>query len=404
MLAAVHSGADAASVTGRTATPGACSDARVARATLGCGSSQCGGVVHEFGPAVPRPGPNFAAVRMHLRAHYCLIVGVRNGQSFIASQQNIRGCCGLRTGWGRGDRHRLLSAGSRSRSGDIDTNFNVYTPPVRLENPPGNAYASVVLMTGGNGLLSLDATGTIIDSTGNFLIRTANLFLQHGLNVMMADVALAYPAPNGMTLSDRLSSTHVVELQGFINAAMIRWGKPVWVVGTSNGSVSAVTAAGFTSALSGLRGVVLTSTVTQLSAADQPTFNLYVSRITVPTLVVWNQDDHCTASPPSGSAALFAAIPSSNKASDVLEGGHSVATDPCGAFSEHGLPGPHATRSRTSPSSLNKPSDEFRSQQNATPDSGRRRSGQALIFRLSTASLACIHASNSGRGRFLKSG
>ena len=86
----------------------------------------------------------------------------------------------------------------------IDTNFNVYTPPVRLENPPNNAVASVVLMTGGNGLLSLDATGTIIDLTGNFLIRTANLFLQHGLNVMMADVALAYPS--GMSLSDRLSS------------------------------------------------------------------------------------------------------------------------------------------------------------------------------------------------------
>jgi hypothetical protein len=137
----------------------------------------------------------------------------------------------------------------------------------------------------------------------------------------------------------RPAELHAGELQGFINAAMTRWGKPVWVVGTSNGSVSAVTAAGFTSVLSGLRGVVLTSTVTQLSAADQPTFNLYVSRITVPTLVVWNQDDHCTASPPSGSAALFAAIPSSNKASDVLEGGHSVATDPCGAFSEHGYAG-----------------------------------------------------------------
>ena len=131
---------------------------------------------------------------------------------------------------------------------------------------------------------------------------------------------------------------HAGELQGFINAALTRWGKPVWVVGTSNGSVSAVTAAGFTSVLSGLRGVVLTSTVTQLSTTDQPTFNLYVSRITVPTLVVWNQDDHCTASPPSGSAALFAAIPSSNKASDVFsKGSHSVATDPCGACSEHWL-------------------------------------------------------------------
>jgi hypothetical protein len=219
----------------------------------------------------------------------------------------------------------------------IDTSFTVYTPPVRLENPPGNAQASVVLMTGGDGLLSLDATGTIIDSTGNFLIRTANLFLQHGLNVMMADVTLAYPA--GMSLSDRLSQMHAAELQGFINTAMTRWGKPVWVVGTSNGSVSAVTAAGINPPLSGLRGVVLTSTVTQLSSTDQPTFNLYVTRITVPTLVVWNQDDHCTASPPSGSAALFAAIPSSDKASDVLEGGHSVATDPCGAFSEHGYAG-----------------------------------------------------------------
>jgi pimeloyl-ACP methyl ester carboxylesterase len=219
----------------------------------------------------------------------------------------------------------------------IDTTFTVMTPPVRLENPANNARASVVLMTGGNGLLSLDGSGTIINSTGNFLIRSANLFLQHGLNVMMADVALAYPS--GMNLSDRLSAMHAAELQGFVTAALIRWGKPVWVVGTSNGSVSAVTAAGFTPALSGLRGVVLTSPVTQLPTADQPTFNLYVSRITLPTLVVWNQDDHCAASPPAGSAALLGNIPSSTKASDVFQGGHSVATDPCGAFSEHGYAG-----------------------------------------------------------------
>jgi hypothetical protein len=228
------------------------------------------------------------------------------------------------------------AAGPEAEAVTIDTNFVVYTPPVRLENPANNARASVVLMTGGNGLLSLDATGTIIDSTGNFLIRTANLFLQHGLNVMMADVALAYPS--GIGLGDRLSSMHAAELQGFVNAAINRWGKPVWVVGTSNGSVSAVTAGGFSPALSGLRGVVLTSTVTQLSA-NQATFNLYASRITVPTLVVWNQDDHCTFSPPSGSSALFTSIPSSTKASDVLQGGHSVATDPCGAFSEHGYAG-----------------------------------------------------------------
>ena len=219
----------------------------------------------------------------------------------------------------------------------IDTTFTVRTPPVRLDRPARTARASVVLMTGGDGLLSLDATGTIINSTGNFLIRSADLFLRHGLNVMMADAAPAHPG--GLNAATRLSATHAAELQGFINAALNRWGKPVWVVGTSNGSISTVTAGGFQPALAGLRGVVMTSSVTILSLANQPTFNLYASRITLPALVVWHQDDHCSLSPPAGSAALFAVIPSAGKASRTFEHGHSVATDPCGAFSEHGYAG-----------------------------------------------------------------
>jgi len=219
----------------------------------------------------------------------------------------------------------------------IDTTFTVKTPPVRLDKPAHEDRASVILMTGGNGLLSLDATGTITDSTGNFLIRSADLFLRHGLNVMMADATPAHPG--GLTQAIRLSATHAAELQGFINAAVSRWSKPVWVVGTSNGSISTVTAAGFQPALSGLTGVVITSPVTVLALANQPTFNLYASRITVPTLVVWHQDDHCTFSPPAGSANLFTLIPSAHKDSRSFDHGHSVATDPCGAFSEHGYAG-----------------------------------------------------------------
>ena len=72
----------------------------------------------------------------------------------------------------------------------IDTTLIVKTPPVRLDKPAHAGRASVVLMTGGDGLLSLDATGTIIASTGNFLIRSADQFLRHGLNVMMADAGI----------------------------------------------------------------------------------------------------------------------------------------------------------------------------------------------------------------------
>jgi hypothetical protein len=91
--------------------------------------------------------------------------------------------------------------------------------------------------------------------------------------------------------------------------------------------------------LAGLRGVVLTSPVTVLPLAQQPTFDLYASRITLPALVVWHRDDHCSVSPPAGSAGLFTVIPSFEKASRAFQHGHSVATDPCGAFSEHGYAG-----------------------------------------------------------------
>jgi hypothetical protein len=235
----------------------------------------------------------------------------------------------------------VCGAATAARAADaeavtIDTTFIVKTPPVRLDHPAREARASVVLMEGGSGLLALDATGTIINN-GNFLIRSADLFLRQGLNVMMPDSTPAHPA--GLNDAMRLSATHAAELQGFVNAALTRWGKPVWVVGTSAGSISTVAAAGFQPALSGLSGVVLTSSVTVLPTALQPTFNLYASRITVPTLVAWHRDDHCSVSPPAGSANLFALIPSGHKDSRSFEHGHSVATDPCGAFSEHGYAG-----------------------------------------------------------------
>jgi hypothetical protein len=180
------------------------------------------------------------------------------------------------------------SAAPAARAADaeavtINTAFTVFTPPVRLDHPARTARASVILMSGDTGLLSLDATGTMITNTGNFLLRSADLFLRNGLNVMMPDTAPAHPS--GIGEGFRLSAGHAAELQGFINAAITRWGKPVWVVGTSTGSLSTVTAAGFQPALAGLRGVVITSPVTVLPLADQPTFSLYASRITVPALV-----------------------------------------------------------------------------------------------------------------------
>jgi hypothetical protein len=247
--------------------------------------------------------------------------------AFIFGAWLVSGFCGI----------PLAAQAADAEAVTINTNFTVFTPPVRLSQPAREARASVVLMEGGNGLLDLDAAGEI-SGAGNFLIRSANLFLRNGLNVMMADAAPAFPG--GLADGDRLGATHAAELQGFINAAISRWGKPVWVVGTSNGSISTVTAGGFQPALTGLRGLVMTSPVTVLpTSAEQATFNLLALRVTLPALVVWHQNDHCSVSPPTGAAALFAVLPSNDKASASFRGGHSVATDPCGPFSEHGYAG-----------------------------------------------------------------
>lgn len=249
-------------------------------------------------------------------------------------------------------------SGPRAEAVTIDTNFVVYTPRVRLERPAGRARATVVLLTGGNGLLDLSAgpptdplndQGTITQGTGNFLIRSADLFLRKGFNVMMADVCPAFcpnptPGITGIGLGQRLGGSHASHLQGIVNAAADRWGKPVWVVGTSNGSVSAVTAGGFAPALTGIKGIVLTSSRTDFTGTSNPagllaTFSGYVANINRPTLVMWHKNDSCGVTTPANSAALFAAIPSMNKRSIVIMGGHSVATDNCGAFSEHGYTG-----------------------------------------------------------------
>ena len=80
----------------------------------------------------------------------------------------------------------------------IDSNLTVkvrpYSPILKVL-----PFASVVLLTGGNGVLNLNAAGDIRDSQGNFLIRSARRFLNARLNVAMLDAEPAFAAPNGLT-------------------------------------------------------------------------------------------------------------------------------------------------------------------------------------------------------------
>ena len=212
------------------------------------------------------------------------------------------------------------------------------------------ARASVILFAGGDGVLDLIQTGSqagdIRELQGNFLIRSARRFLYARLNVAMLDAAPALPAPNGLN-NQRLTQAHADHIGAVIGVVRNRWpGRPVWLVGTSNGTLSAVNAAARLTGASLPNGVVLTSAVTAPGTAPEETgtalaANPGLANITVPTLVAWHAQDQCALSLAASAEAVFnglTGLPAARKGKFIVTGGSpNVAMPRCSAFGRHGF-------------------------------------------------------------------
>ena len=239
----------------------------------------------------------------------------------------------------------------------IDSQLNV---KVRHNEPPttGPAFASVILLVGGNGVFNLTSFGDTRDWQGNFLIRSARSFLNGRLNVAMLDAE----NPNGLT-NQRLTPQHAEHLGNAIARVRTRWpGKPVWLVGTSNGTLSAFNATarlispivpteGIAAPKGGpLRsdtlpnGLVLTSTVTQPDPDGELGTvlgqNPSLASIRIPTLVMWHQDDACSVTPAASAMSVFnglTGVPAAKKATKVITAGRpNIAVHACSAYGPHG--------------------------------------------------------------------
>jgi pimeloyl-ACP methyl ester carboxylesterase len=223
------------------------------------------------------------------------------------------------------------------------------------------ARASVVLLAGGNGVLNLNSAGDTRDLQGNFLVRSARLFLGRRLNVALLDAEPAFAAPAGLN-NRRLTPEHATHLGNVIAAVRRQWpGKPVWLVGTSNGTLSAINAAARLRAVGGVEGsavaggtlpsrdavpdgLVLTSAVTQPDPDGETGTVLGadpgLAGIAIPTLVIWHQNDVCSLSPATAAVNVFNAltgVPAGSKASTVITGGRpNLAVHACSAFGRHG--------------------------------------------------------------------
>jgi pimeloyl-ACP methyl ester carboxylesterase len=203
---------------------------------------------------------------------------------------------------------------------------------VRPEGPP---VASVILLSGGNGVVFLNRYGPRW-THGNFLVRSRDLFAGEGLLVAVLDVPSDRGAGYGRF---RISKEHAQDVAAVIANLRALAPVPVWLVGTSKGTVSAAFVAGLLQQ-GGPDGVVLTSSITDRSRETTETIlDADLDKIRVPTLIVHHKQDGCAVTRYNSARLLPAELKRSPRKEFVgFEGGVSVG-DPCEALAYHGYNG-----------------------------------------------------------------
>ncbi|HLY89302.1 MAG TPA: alpha/beta hydrolase [Acetobacteraceae bacterium] len=196
------------------------------------------------------------------------------------------------------------------------------TQPVYI-TAAANPRATVLLFPG--------AAGVYEHSRNNFLVRVAPQFSAAGMTVAVFDTPSDHP--NGMGQPFRASPQHGTDIAAVVALLKSRSPAPLWLVGTSNGSISAAEGAAVVGR-PGIAGTVLTSSVWQGGMLSTP-----LGQIRMPVLVVHNHDDGCRFSPFSDTASSMALMTQASPKELLAVSGGSQRSDPCQALSPHGYYG-----------------------------------------------------------------
>lgn len=225
-----------------------------------------------------------------MRRNFAQLVVTRLGQIGLAKQ--ARGCFLI------GVSLAIWSAPATAGETSVET----LTPRpgvserVLFIRPDGPPKASVVLFAGGKGKIGLQADGAI-KNAGNFLVKTRELFASHGLLVAVYDAPSDRKGKDGMS-GYRISQDHAVDIAAVVKRLRELAPVPVWLVGTSRGTISAANAAARFPPPAGPDGIVLTSTVVENGKRGQDSIHqVDLERIGVPTLVFHHKSDGCYVTP-----------------------------------------------------------------------------------------------------------
>ncbi len=206
-----------------------------------------------------------------------------------------------------------------------------------LVKPDRQPVAAVILFAGGLGFLNLSERG-IGWGAKNFLVRSRNLFAERGFLVAVVDAPS--DAKSGHLSQYRLSDAHAQDMAGVVAFLKQIADVPVWLVGTSLGTLSAANAAARLKQ-GGADGLVLTATVTRPSwLRPYSVTDVNLHEISLPTLFVHHRNDACRATPYEDIPAVMQLLKRAPKVELLsFDGGAPPRSDPCEALSNHGFLG-----------------------------------------------------------------
>jgi pimeloyl-ACP methyl ester carboxylesterase len=194
------------------------------------------------------------------------------------------------------------------------------------------AWATVVLLPGGAGGIGIRDG---VPTSDNFVVRSRDHFAESGFNVAV----VGRPTDKkDLDFADRIGAWHIEDLRKVVAHLKRDAGVPVWLVGTSRGTISAAAAA-IALGKEELAGIVLTASVT---SAKRPGAlpKQQLSAIRIPVLVLHHEKDACPICQPSDVPLIISGLKNAPvKKQIMVKAGANPKGNPCEALHWHGFIG-----------------------------------------------------------------
>lgn len=190
----------------------------------------------------------------------------------------------------------------------------------------------IVMFPGGAGEIGIDTDGSLAHGD-NFVVRTRDLWRARGYGIVLVD-ALEHRSLRGA----RSSAAYAAVTRNIVAFVRARGQVPVWVLGTSQGSIAAMNAASHAQP-GELAGVILTESVSLLGASHETVFDAAPEQVQIPALVVANRDDRCKVAPPTMAEPIAQAMRATHATVLFEQGGLQHTGNDCSSLSPHGYDG-----------------------------------------------------------------